>query len=406
MEKYITNIKDLVIQFMTNGKEMEAKAKEGDAASCFQMGMVHLLGIKAAVDFKKASQYFSNQSLADDADAKRLLGLIAEYEGNYSLAFENYANVAGGNSKQSYIETVIKERGNLQSFLKKLDLPTELNKEVSTILVDYVRGGKSKSDAIFKIATICDDQPSAILVAQYLCEVEQYNLAKRWLQNGNVPTTNSLYATIEKKETDQEKELYQTKVLEVIEIEGNVLMDNSDIIPSFVNIDNKCNEVGTLCKQEFSNTTLKMIDAIKKQKEEEEARIKKQQEEEEARRKKQEAEEEARRKREEEARRRKEEEEARRRKEEEEARRRKEEEEEARKKKEEKERLEKKRRKYNLIMLCIYVGFLIVVQIGMYSEETASDGLMFYMLRCLFVSLMLTFIPYVVVWWIIRSYIK
>ena len=140
-----------------------------------------------------------------------------------------------------------------------------------------------------------------------------------------------------------------------------------------------------------------MIDAIKKQKEEEEARIKKQQEEEEARRKKQEAEEEARRKREEEARRRKEEEEARRRKEEEE---------EARKKKEEKERLEKKRRKYNLIMLCIYVGFLIVVQIGMYSEEAASDGLMFYMMRCLFVSLMLTFIPYVVVWWIIRSYIK
>ena len=373
MEKYITNIKDLVIQFMTNGKEMEAKAKEGDAASCFQMGMVHLLGIKASVDFKKASQYFSNQSLADDA------------------------NVAGGNSKESYIETVIKERGNLQSFLKKLDLPTELNKEVSTILVDYVRGGKSKSDAIFKIATICDDQPSAILVAQYLCEVEQYKLAKRWLQNGNVPISNSLYATIEKKETDQEKELYQTKVLEVIEIEGNVLMDNSDIIPSFVNIDNKCNEVGTLCKQEFSNTTLKMIDAIKKQKEEEEARIKKQQEEEEARRKKQEAEEEARRKREEEARRRKEEEEARRRKEEEE---------EARKKKEEKERLEKKRRKYNLIMLCIYVGFLIVVQIGMYSEEAASDGLMFYMMRCLFVSLMLTFIPYVVVWWIIRSYIK
>ena len=70
MEKYITNIKDLVRQFMTNGKEMEAKAKEGDAASCFQMGMVHLLGIKASVDFKKASQYFSNQSLADDADAK------------------------------------------------------------------------------------------------------------------------------------------------------------------------------------------------------------------------------------------------------------------------------------------------------------------------------------------------
>ena len=348
MEKYITNIKDLVIQFMTNGKEIEAKAKEGDAASCFQMGMVHLLGIKASVDFKKASQYFSNQSLADDADAKRLMGLIAEYEGNYSLAFENYASATGGNSKQSYIETVIKERGNLQSFLKKLDLPTELNKEVSAILVDYVRGGKSKSDAIFKIATICDDQPSAILVAQYLCEVEQYNWAKRWLQNGNVPISNSLYATIEKKETDQEKELYQTKVLEVIEIEGNVLMDNSDIIPSFVNIDNKCNEVGTLCKQEFSNTTLKMIDAIKKQKEEEEAR----------------------------------------------------------KKKEEEERFKKKRRKYNVIMICIYVVFLIVMQIGLYNEKAADVGLILYVPVCLAFSLLLTLVPYVVIWWIIRSYIK
>jgi hypothetical protein len=393
MEKYITNIKDLVIQFMTNGKEMEAKAKEGDAASCFQMGMVHLLGIKASVDFKKASQYFSNQSLADDADAKRLLGLIAEYEGNYSLAFENYANVAGGNSKQSYIETVIKERGNLQSFLKKLDLPTELNKEVSAILVDYVRGGKSKSDAIFKIATICDDQPSAILVAQYLCEVEQYNWAKRWLQNGNVPISNSLYATIEKKETDQEKELYQTKVLEVIEIEGNVLMDNSDIIPSFVNIDNKCNEVGTLCKQEFSNTTLKMIDAIKKQKEEEDACRRR---EEEARRRKEE---------EEEARKKKEEEEARRRREEE-ARRRREEEEEARKKKEEEERFKKKRRKYNVIMICIYVVFLIVMQIGLYNEKAADVGLILYVPVCLAFSLLLTIVPYVVIWWIIRSYIK
>ena len=209
-----------------------------------------------------------------------------------------------------------------------------------------------------------------------------------------LPTiSNSLYATIEKKETDQEKELYQTKVLEVIEIEGNVLMDNSDIIPSFVNIDNKCNEVGTLCKQEFSNTTLKMIDAIKKQKEEEEARRRR---EEEARRRKEE---------EEEGRKKKEEEEARRRREEE-ARRRREEEEEARKKKEEEERFKKKRRKYNVIMICIYVVFLIVMQIGLYNEKAADVGLILYVPVCLAFSLLLTIVPYVVIWWIIRSYIK
>jgi len=388
MEKYITNIKDLVIQFMTNGKEMEAKAKEGDAASCFQMGMVHLLGIKASVDFKKASQYFSNQSLADDADAKRLMGLIAEYEGNYSLAFENYANVAGGNSKQSYIETVIKERGNLQSFLKKLDLPTELNKEVSAILVDYVRGGKSKSDAIFKIATICDDQPSAILVAQYLCEVEQYNLARRWLQNGNVPNSNSLYATIEKKRVEQEKELFQTNVLEVVELEGNVLLDDSNVIPSFVNTNNKCDEVGTLCKQEFSNTTLKMIDAIKKQKEEEEARRRR---EEEARRRKEE-EEEARKKKEE----------ARRRKEEEERRKIKEALCKKREEEENKARMKATMHRYDVLSFSLFLTLVLLIAISHAINDKSFDNI--------FIDLMISgfclAIPYLLIWIIIRNIIE
>ena len=104
MEKYVTNIKDLVIQALTNGSEIKAKAESGDALSCFQMGMIHLLGINTPIDFKKASKYFGNQSLSNDPDANRLLGFIAECEGNYSQAFKNYANA--GKANRPYINKV------------------------------------------------------------------------------------------------------------------------------------------------------------------------------------------------------------------------------------------------------------------------------------------------------------
>lgn len=35
MEKYITSIKDLDVQALTNGSEIKAKAESGDALSCF-----------------------------------------------------------------------------------------------------------------------------------------------------------------------------------------------------------------------------------------------------------------------------------------------------------------------------------------------------------------------------------
>ena len=95
MDNNVTNIKDLVIQALTNGSEIKVKAESGDALSCFQMGMIHLLGINTPIDFKKASQYLGSQSLSDDPDANRLLGFIAECEGNYSLAFKNYVKASG-----------------------------------------------------------------------------------------------------------------------------------------------------------------------------------------------------------------------------------------------------------------------------------------------------------------------
>lgn len=42
MEKYVTNIKDLVIQVLTNGSEIKANAENGDALSYFQMGMIRI----------------------------------------------------------------------------------------------------------------------------------------------------------------------------------------------------------------------------------------------------------------------------------------------------------------------------------------------------------------------------
>ena len=69
MDNNITTIKDLVILTITNGSEIKAKAESGDAESCFKIGMIHLLGINTPIDFKKASFFLGNQSLANNPDA-------------------------------------------------------------------------------------------------------------------------------------------------------------------------------------------------------------------------------------------------------------------------------------------------------------------------------------------------
>ena len=77
MAKYISSIRDLMIQANNNISDIKTKAKESDPEACFQMGMIHLLGVKTPIDFKKASSFLENQSLADDPDACRLLGFIS-----------------------------------------------------------------------------------------------------------------------------------------------------------------------------------------------------------------------------------------------------------------------------------------------------------------------------------------
>ena len=116
MEKYITSIKELVIQAMTNMAEIKSKTENDDALSCFQMGMIHLMGIGTSIDFGKSSTFLGNQSLADNPDANRLLGFIAECEGQFSQAFSYYAKAGKGN--RPHVNKVNEERNNLQGYFK------------------------------------------------------------------------------------------------------------------------------------------------------------------------------------------------------------------------------------------------------------------------------------------------
>lgn len=292
MEKYVTNIKDLVIQVLTNGSEIKAKAESDDALSCFQMGMVHLLGIDTPIDFKKASKHLGNQSLSDDPDANRLLGFIAECEGNYSLAFKNYAKATGStgsNAKKTYINKVFTERNSLQAYLKKLELPCKvLNKQITAVLNDYVKGGNTKVDSCIRLAMICDDEQSCLEAAQALFDEGDCYSAIRWLQNGNVSESNALYASVKNKISDSKNVLNLPNVLEVIEIEGNSLLYNFDATPSYAGVNELCDEEAVSCKKEWHDIVSQKITTIEKEIEEaENARKKKMKEEEQARIKKQ-----------------------------------------------------------------------------------------------------------------------
>lgn len=296
MEYSITSIKEFVVHTLTNGSEIKAKAESGDALSCFQMGMMHLLGINTPLDFEKASHYLGHQSLSDNPDANRLLGFVAECEGNYSLAFKKYADSAGttgSNAKKPYINKVFTERNNLQAYLKKLELSgTFLNKIVTNILNEYIKGGDSKVEAGIRIAMICDDVDSYLIAAQGLFDSGDYYSAMRWLQNGNISDGNSLYDNVKNKISELKSTLNLSNTLEVIEIDGNSFLSNLDTVPSYADIKNVCDGVATECRKEWYNVVSPKIAAIKKRFEDSKAaRIKREKEEEAARRKRMEEEE-------------------------------------------------------------------------------------------------------------------
>lgn len=292
MEKYVTNIKDLVIQALTNGSEIKTKAESGDALSCFQMGMIHLFGIDTPIDFKKAGNYLGTQSLNDNPDANRILGFIAECEGNYSQAFKNYAN-AGKASNRPYINKVFEERGNLQSYLKRIDLPiTVLNKEITGVLNDYIKGGDSALDAKIKLAYICEDETTCLDAAKAVYESGNLFSAISLMQKGNIDSDNPLYVSIKNNYSTSELSHNLPSTLEVIELEGGSFLTSYDSNPTYIGVKSLCDETSTLCKKEWMDCVGKKTSVVKQSiKEEEAARIKKEKEEEAARRRKMEEEE-------------------------------------------------------------------------------------------------------------------
>ena len=283
MDKYITSLKDLIAETFRNSFKLNESAKNGDQKACFQMGMVYLLGINTAIDFKKAKLQFSSQSLLNDHYAQRMLGFLSELDGDYSAAFMYYAKAAGGvvdGSDDSYIENVKQERETLRGWLNKWNFPVRvLNNAITTILEDYAKGGEKKEKACFEIAAICQDAVSCITVARILMGSGDYSDAMQWLQYGAVEKNNPMYQMIQSKIYENSRFINLSNVLEIIEIDGCSLLSNIDIAANFAPARNALNGISVRCSKLWRKEVMPKIEIIKRKWEEEEKnRIQKEEE--------------------------------------------------------------------------------------------------------------------------------
>lgn len=274
MQKNITNIKDFITQAITNGSEIKVKAESGEALPCFHMGMIYMFGIDTPIDFLKATKYLSCQGLNDDPEADRLLGYISECDGDYSLAFKKYASAAEckDGEKKGYITKVFEERNYLIEYFKKIGLPDAtdvFNKEISQILNDYIKGGHSKIDACIKLATICNDEPLFLEVAQNFFSIGDYYSAKKWLLKGNVDSGNHLYIYVKERLMEVEEAIKTSKELDVIDIDGDSLFEKGRV-SSTPNINSICNITIKSSKQDWIKSVSSLIDSVKRILEEEE----------------------------------------------------------------------------------------------------------------------------------------
>ena len=351
MENYITSTKDLVIQTMTNGSEIKRKAESGDLISCFQMGIIHLYGINTPVDLKKASSFFKMQSLANNQEANLLLGLIAECEGDYSQAFQHFAKNET-DEVGSFIDKVIKGRTLIQDSLKKMDLPSSLNKEITKILSEYSKSKSPKVGSSIKIAAICNDKQSCLEAAKNLCEARDYISAIQWLKKGNVELDNSIYKEISKKLEDKNKDLLNSKEIQVIHLDGNSLLSRKDPTPFLAQVKKSCDDATLSNSVEWKQKAKACIDPIiQRQKDLEQKAISDAKEAEEAKKR-----EEARKRAEEEAKRRAEEK--------------------ALRRAERKERWESQKQKimYSAIAIAILVLVVIVLNLVLGSSSDTNDS--------------------------------
>lgn len=261
MERYISSVKDLVLETRSKFSLIKTSADRGDAESCFKMGMVHLLGVKNLIDFKKAVRFFNDQSLVDNKEAKRLLGFISECEGDYSKAFHYYAK-ASNSEKDSYLDAAIKERTLLQAYLKKLDLPDTSNKVLSEIFSDYSKGKASKLGACIKIAAICNDEHTCYEVAKMMYDSNDYISAIQWLQRGKIGPDNKLYASINEKIEKTIKKIVSSKDIQIVDLDNNSLLAVEDPTPFLEKVKKDCDKETLKCSAEWKDKNKKRIDTI------------------------------------------------------------------------------------------------------------------------------------------------
>lgn len=271
MDKYITSVKDFVIQAMTLGSVIERKANGGDPEACFQMGMIHLLGIDKPVSYRMAISFFDRDVLKDNPDATRLLGFIAECEGNYSLAFKYFSKASeidNDRANDSYLLSVAKERKKLIDYFNKLVLPKAvINEEISKILSNYK---KDKIETCSQIATLCNDEQTCLEVANSVYNKGDNFGALMWLQKGKIDIKNPLYESIGKKAGEFEKMFMNSNTIQVVKLEENSLLSKFDPDVLYADVKKTCDKIADESQKQWKDKISKIVDPIiRKHKDEE-----------------------------------------------------------------------------------------------------------------------------------------
>lgn len=296
MGKYVISIKNLIEQFKTNAIKISTKANNGNPESCFQMGMIHLVGINTKIDFNKAKIFFSNPSLDNCPDAKQLLGFISEVEGDFKSAFYNYS--LANQSKKSFIKKVHEERTNLRSYFKEIGLPNvELNGYITTLVDEYLHGKKPIIETKIKLASLIEDEQLYTEAVKAMVDVGDFLRAKAWTSKIDKEKNRTLCASIGKGLQDLTNGLCDFSSNDVIEIEDGSFLKETAVDNSFNDTNILWDDTIAQMKNDWQAKVRKEIDRLKKQIEEEEATRKRKLEEEEATRKRKIEEEEAARKR-------------------------------------------------------------------------------------------------------------
>lgn len=297
MAKYFTSFDNLVRQLLRYGPDIEKRLSYNDAGSYFKMGMKYFLGIHTPIDFEKASHFLNNDSLKNDPDANRLLGYLAEINGNYSISFYHYAKASSysDGSKLSYIETVKIEREKLLDFLwnycgfnvEKVEsceetdddydenspgfekdgyynneeeyeydekygyIPTQaMNVYISEVLNLYSKDGILKKEAMEKIAFLCKDEVTSNELIRYLYNSNNYNSVFQWLLKSNANDNNRILDTIEEI-TSRYKNNYNKHIdLQVVNLDQKAILPIVDYA-SLNDFKKKCDEASEYIKEDW-----------------------------------------------------------------------------------------------------------------------------------------------------------